>query len=479
MSNEKPNFDLKRVAALCLILYVLLITAFYLLAGDQFHYRRSRGELAMPAAEAGTIELVQGTYVQQTFTAKIQRLESVSVQWGTYYRANAGTATMALYCGEELLGQQSYDAASITEGGVTTLAFDTPIEGLAGVPLTLRLWADSAPGSAVSPMMSTSAPQEEGFVLDLNGAAADGMLCFSAGGEDYIWTGLHYWEFAAAFGAVLAAYLLWSYRRWQRGKPSALVKAITAMQKYRFLIKQLVDRDFKAKYKRSVLGVFWSFLNPLLNMAVQYVVFSNLFKFDIPNFPVYLLCGNVIFSYFSESCGMALTSIVGNASLITKVYVPKYIYPLTRILSSLINLLISMIPLIAVALISGLLPTPAYILALYVFVCLALFCLGMGLLLSAAMVFFRDIQFLWGVLTTIWMYLTPIFYPVSILPEGIKGIVEANPLYYYVTFVRTCIMDGVSPEPAMYVQCLLYAIAALVTGAWVFKKNQDKFVLYL
>ena len=479
MSNEKPNFDLKRVAALCLILYVLLITAFYLLAGDQLHYRRSRGELAMPAAEAGTIELVQGTYVQQTFTAKIQRLESASVQWGTYYRANAGTATMALYCGEELLGQQSYDAASITEGGVTTLAFDTPIEGLAGVPLTLRLWADSAPGSAVSPMMSTSAPQEEGFVLDLNGAAADGMLCFSAGGEDYIWTGLHYWEFAAAFGAVLAAYLLWSYRRWQRGKPSALVKAITAMQKYRFLIKQLVDRDFKAKYKRSVLGVFWSFLNPLLNMAVQYVVFSNLFKFDIPNFPVYLLCGNVIFSYFSESCGMALTSIVGNASLITKVYVPKYIYPLTRILSSLINLLISMIPLIAVALISGLLPTPAYILALYVFVCLALFCLGMGLLLSAAMVFFRDIQFLWGVLTTIWMYLTPIFYPVSILPEGIKGIVEANPLYYNVTFVRTCIMDGVSPEPAMYVQCLLYAIAALVTGAWVFKKNQDKFVLYL
>ena len=479
MSNEKPNFDLKRVAALCLILYVLLITAFYLLAGDQLHYRRSRGEVTMPAAEAGTIELVQGTYVQQTFTAKIQRLESVSVQWGTYYRANAGTVTMALYCGEELLGQQSYDAASITEGGVTTLAFDTPIEGLAGVPLTLRLWADSAPGSAVSPMMSTSAPQEEGFVLDLNGAAADGMLCFSAGGEDYIWTGLHYWEFAAAFGAVLAAYLLWSYRRWQRGKPSALVKAITAMQKYRFLIKQLVDRDFKAKYKRSVLGVFWSFLNPLLNMAVQYVVFSNLFKFDIPNFPVYLLCGNVIFSYFSESCGMALTSIVGNASLITKVYVPKYIYPLTRILSSLINLLISMIPLIAVALISGLLPTPAYILALYVFVCLALFCLGMGLLLSAAMVFFRDIQFLWGVLTTIWMYLTPIFYPVSILPEGIKGIVEANPLYYYVTFVRTCIMDGVSPEPAMYVQCLLYAIAALVTGAWVFKKNQDKFVLYL
>lgn len=479
LAKDKQHFDLKRVFALCFAVYAVLIIAFYFLAGDQLHFRRSRGEVTMPAAEAGTIELVQGTYVQQTFAAKIQRLESVSVQWGTYYRANAGTVTMALYRGEELLGQQAFDAASITEGGVTTLTFDTPLEGLVSVPLTLRLWADSASGSAVSPMMNTSTPQEEGFALDLNGSAVAGTLCFSAGGEDYIWTGLHYWEFAAAFGLLLASYLFWSYKRWQQGKPSALVKAVVAVQKYRFLIKQLVDRDFKAKYKRSVLGVFWSFLNPLLNMAVQYVVFSNLFRFDIPYFPVYLLCGNVIFTYFSESCGMALTSIVGNASLITKVYVPKYIYPLTRILSSLINLLISMIPLIAVALISRLLPAPAYILSLYAFVCLALFCLGLGMLLSAAMVFFRDVQFLWGVLTTIWMYLTPIFYPVSALPEVAQRIVMMNPLYYYVTFVRTCIIDGVSPEPTMYAQCLLYAIAALVVGAWVFKKNQDKFVLYL
>lgn len=479
LAKDKQHFDLKRVFALCFAVYAVLIIAFYFLAGDQLHFRRSRGEVTMPAAEAGTIELVQGTYVQQTFAAKIQRLESVSVQWGTYYRANAGTVTMALYRGEELLGQQTFDAAGITEGGVTTLTFDTPLEGLVNVPLTLRLWAGSAFGSAVSPMMNTSTPQEEGFALDLNGAAAAGVLCFSAEGEDYIWTGLHYWEFAAAFGLLLASYLFWSYKRWQQGKPSALVKVVVAMQKYRFLIKQLVDRDFKAKYKRSVLGVFWSFLNPLLNMAVQYVVFSNLFRFDIPYFPVYLLCGNVIFTYFSESCGMALTSIVGNASLITKVYAPKYIYPLTRILSSLINLLISMIPLIAVALISGLLPAPAYILSLYAFVCLALFCLGLGMLLSAAMVFFRDIQFLWGVLTTIWMYLTPIFYPVSALPEAAQRIVMMNPLYYYVTFVRTCIIDGVSPEPTMYAQCLLYAVAALVVGAWVFKRNQDKFVLYL
>ena len=247
----------------------------------------------------------------------------------------------------------------------------------------------------------------------------------------------------------------------------------------RFLIKQLVSRDFKAKYKRSILGVFWSFLNPLLNMLVQYVVFSNMFRFDIPNFPVYLLCGNVVFSYFSESCGMALTSIIGNAGLITKVYVPKYIYPLTRIISSMINLLISLIPLFGVAAISGLVPTKAYLLLPIPLLCLAMFCLGLGMLLASAMVFFRDVQFLWGVLTTIWMYLTPIFYPISAMPTAVQTVVKMNPLYYYLTFVRTCIIDGISPEPVMYAQCVFIGLAMLGIGAFVFKKSQDKFVLYL
>lgn len=330
--------------------------------------------------------------------------------------------------------------------------------------------------------MSVNEGSEKGqtpFSLTVNGQPAEGVLCFSATGEDYIWTGLHYWKFAAAMGAdhwtVPVGYLL----AVEAGKHSFLANALVAMQKYRFLIKQLVDRDFKAKYKRSILGVLWSFLNPLLNMLVQYVVFSNMFKFDIPNFPVYLLCGNVVFSYFSESCGMALTSIVGNAGLITKVYVPKYIYPLTRIMSSMVNLLISLIPLFVVALLSGLVPTKAYLLLPVPLLCLAMFCLGLGMLLAAAMVFFRDIQFLWGVLTTIWMYLTPIFYPVSTLPEAVQTVVKMNPLYFYVTFVRTCVINGISPEPVMYAQCALMGLGMLLIGAFVFKRSQDKFVLYL
>lgn len=434
----------------------------------------------MPAAEAGTVELVQGAVVEQTFSAEIQRLQSISIQWGTYYRANAGTVTVELYDlrDNSLLMHQTLDASTIGEGAITTMSVEEPIETVYLAPLLLRISSDSQPGSAVSPLMSATA-QTDGFGLYLNGTQVQGTLCFSADGEDYIWTGLHYWEFVAAFGVVIVLYLGFTYRKWKKGTPSMLINAIVAMQKYRFLIKQLVSRDFKAKYKRSILGVFWSFLNPLLTMIVQYIVFSNLFRFDIPYYPVYLLSGIIVFNYFSEACGMALTSIIGNATLITKVYVPKYIYPLTRILSSLVNLLISMIPLIIVTMLSGLYPTKAYLLIPFMLVCLAMFCLGLGMLLSAAMVFFRDIQFLWGVLTMIWMYLTPIFYPESILPEQVAWVLKVNPLYYFISFLRSCVIDGVSPEPVVYVQCFLISLCVLAVGAWVFKKSQDKFVLYL
>lgn len=139
----------------------------------------------------------------------------------------------------------------------------------------------------------------------------------------------------------------------KRGKTTVLFNMLFVLKKYKFLIKQLVKRDFKVRYKRSVLGVFWSFLNPLLMMIVQYVVFSQLFKSDIENYPVYLLSGTVIFNFFNEGVGQSLTSIVGNAPLITKVYLPKYIYPVTRVFSSGINLLMSLIPLIIAALITG------------------------------------------------------------------------------------------------------------------------------
>lgn len=472
--------EVKKILACVFLAYVILVFLFYWLAGDQLHIRQSRGNITMAAPEMGVAELKKGVVVEQTFSAKIMRLRSVSVLWGTYYRPNDGIVYMELYNKQSgsIIMKQSFDASSITEGGQTTMELETPAESIWEVPLLLRIYADSAPGCAVAPMMSSS-NQAEGFSLTLNEVPVDGELCFSVSGEDYIWTGLHYWEIAAGFGLILLLSIALVWIRWRKGKRSYVVDALIAVRRYQFLIKQLVARDFKAKYKRSVLGVFWSFLNPLLTMAVQYVVFSNLFRFDLPHYQVYLITGIVIFNAFTESTTMALGSIIGNAGLITKVYVPKYIYPLTRVLSSLVNLLLSLIPLMLVVAFSGIDFTKAFLLLPFVLICLTVFCLGIGMLLAAGMVFFRDIQFLWGVFSMIWMYLTPVFYPVSILPENVAEVLKINPLYYYITFTRTCIMDGISPEPRMYAQCVLFSLGMLLVGALVFRKVQDRFVLYL
>ena len=477
---DTASVNIKKTVAIVAAFYIVLIFLFYWLAGDQLRYRESRGNFEQPPSEVGTVELVQGAVVEQAFTVKIQRLQSVSVQWGTYYRSNAGTVTMELLNQSDgsMVMHQNFDAATITEGELTTMTAETAIETVYGVPLLLRIYADSLPGSAASPLMSQTA-QRENFSLALNGASTVGILCMAVSGEDYIWTGLHYWEFAAALGLLLIAFFLVIGIRVRRGKRSYFVNALIAVSKYRFLIRQLVSRDFKTKYKRSALGIFWSFLNPLLTMLVQYVVFSTIFKNDIPNFAAYLIIGTVMFNFFGEACGMTLTSILGNASLITKVYMPKYIYPLTRTMSSAVNLSISLLPLLIVCLVTGVTFQKSAVLALYFFVCLIIFSLGFGMLLATSMVFFRDTQFLWNVLNMMWMYATPIFYPETILPDSFKIVLQVNPLYYFLKSARMCVLDGLSPEPMVYFQCLMMALGMLLLGAFVFYRKQDKFVLYL
>ena len=476
--NGSTKINFKKTFIIFALVYVVLIVGFYFLAGDQLRYRDSRGNAEMIAADAGTVELSQGALVEQAFQIKIQRLEHIAVQFGGYYRENHGTVTMELWRGEELLMQQSYDASSVQEGTILTMDSDVPLEPVYGVPLTLRIYSDSQPGEAITPLMNT-AYQGEGYSLTLNGEPSSGIICFSASGTDYIWTGLHYWKFAAALGLALALLCILVWYRYQKGKRSYIVSAMLAVKKYSFLIRQLVSRDFKLKYKRSILGIFWSFLNPLLMMLVQYFVFSTIFKSDIPNFAAYLIIGTVMFNFFSEACGMTLTSILGNASLITKVYMPKYIYPLTRTLSSLVNLTISLIPMIIVCVVTGVHLEKSAILALYFFVCLFIFSLGLGMLLCTSMVFFRDTQFLWNVLSMMWMYATPIFYPETILPDNFKIVLQINPLYYFLKNARMCILNGLSPEPIIYFQCMGIALAMLLVGAMVFYKNQNKFVLYL
>ena len=191
------------------------------------------------------------------------------------------------------------------------------------------------------------------------------------------------------------------------------------------------------------------------------------------------MAGIVCFSYFSEATNLGMASIVGNSALITKVYMPKLIYPLSKVLSSGINLCISFIPLLIVMLITGVPFHKSLLLLPVVVMYLILLCFGMSLILSTLNVFFRDTAFLWGVALTMLNFLTPIFYPETIIPAQLITIFHMNPLYQIIFFMRTIILDGCSPTPVTYLYCTLSVTALLAFGLWVFRRNQDRFVLYL
>ena len=186
-----------------------------------------------------------------------------------------------------------------------------------------------------------------------------------------------------------------------------------------------------------------------------------------------------MFNFFTDAVGQGLTAIIDNASLITKVYVPKYIYPVTKVISCSINLAISVIPLLIVTVLTGAKITKAIVLIPYALMCILLFCIGLSLLLCTTMVFFRDTKYLWGIVSLVWMYATPIFYPADILPTQFHFIQALNPMYHYIQFIRTILIQGISPEPQAYLICAAMSLVTCLIGAIVFKKNQDKFVLYI
>ena len=257
---------------------------------------------------------------------------------------------------------------------------------------------------------------------------------------------------------------------------------IASLKKYKFLLSQLVLRDFKVKYKRSVLGILWSLLYPVLMMAVMAVVFSNVFKFSTPgvSYLAYLMTGLTIFNYFSEASNLAMSSVVGNFSLINKVYIPKYIFPISKCLFVGINFLLTLIPLYIVIIATGTGLNWWHLLLPYCFICLLLFTLGMGFLLSAISVFLRDMFYIYGIIITIWTYLTPIMYDINIITNPtLQLIMKFNPLYQIINFARTIILYHWCPTIGQFAGCGISCLVTLLIGALVFKKKQDKFIYYV
>lgn len=260
---------------------------------------------------------------------------------------------------------------------------------------------------------------------------------------------------------------------------SYIVEKMEGFVRFSPLLRELVVRDIKVRYRHSVLGLLWTVLNPLLMMTVITIVFSTLFKQNIPNFPIYYLSGSLIFSFNSEATTTALNAILSNASLVKKVYVPKYLFPLSNVLSSMVNLGFSLIAMFIVMLATRasfhitllLIPIPIF----YTF----LFATGLGIMLSALTVYFRDIAHFYGVFILAWTYFTPIFYPVEILNAKAMRIMSLNPMYHLVTFMRQLVLYGQFPSMKENLLCFLIGFFMLLTGLWVFYKKQDNFVLYV
>lgn len=250
-------------------------------------------------------------------------------------------------------------------------------------------------------------------------------------------------------------------------------------QKTWFVLSSLVTRDFKLKYRRSVLGILWSVLNPLLMMVVLACVFSYMFRFQIEHYAVYLILGQTLFSMMTDSTSAAMTSIIDAAPLIKKVRIEKMVFPVEKVLFACLNFLFSLVAVAAVMLFYQIVPTFNILLLPVLLALVILFCSGLGLLLAALAVFFRDIIHLWSVITMAWMYATPIIYPIDLLPDFMQQLELFNPMYHYVSFFRDITMYGNTPSLESLLICLGMAVITFAVGLAAFRKTEKKFILFV
>lgn len=254
---------------------------------------------------------------------------------------------------------------------------------------------------------------------------------------------------------------------------------IQKMSRYRFLFEELVKRDFKKKYKRTVLGMAWSVLSPLLTLFVMKMVFTQFFGRTTQHYTIYLFCGNLVFSYFNESTSQGMSSLMSNAGIFTKVNVPKYLFLFSKNVQTLINFGLSLIIFFVFCIFDGIIFTWKFLLLVYPIVLLLLFNIGIGLTLSALFVFFRDIQYLWSVFTMLLMYMSAIFYTIDQYEYTTQCLFLLNPVYLFIRYFRKIVIDGTIPTVWFHLLMLADAAIVLGLGCWMYKKYNHKFLYYV
>ncbi len=251
------------------------------------------------------------------------------------------------------------------------------------------------------------------------------------------------------------------------------------LKQHQFLFEELVKRDFTKKYKRTILGMAWSIISPLMNFLVMWLVFGKLLGSNVNHYAIYLFSGQLVFSFFSDATNLGMTSLVGNAGIFTKVNVPKYLFLFSQNVSSLINFGLTLLIFFVFVALEGLPFTWKYFFLLYPIVCLVLFNLGMGLILSALFVFFRDMQYLWGIATQLIMWLSAIFYSIDTFSESVRNLFLLNPLYLFIRYFRKIVIDSVIPSPQFHLLMLADVMIAFAVGAWMYKRYNTEFLYYV
>lgn len=254
---------------------------------------------------------------------------------------------------------------------------------------------------------------------------------------------------------------------------------VLQFKQYQFLFEELVKRDFTKKYKRTVLGMFWSVLGPLMTLAVMALVFTQFFGRNMDHYIIYLFCGNLLYSYFKESTNAGMTSLYNNAGIFSKVNVPKYMFLLSANISALINFVINILMLFLFCAIDGVVFTWKFFLLLYPFCCLVLFNIGMGLILSAFYMMFRDMKYLYDIFTLLLMYLSAIFYSIDAYELHYQYLFYLNPIYVYIRYFRKIILESTIPQPSFHLLAAGYALVAVIIGAIIYKKKNYKFLYYI
>lgn len=257
------------------------------------------------------------------------------------------------------------------------------------------------------------------------------------------------------------------------------MKIVRKMKQYHFLFEELVKRDFTKKYKRTVLGMLWSVLGPLMTLGVMTLVFTQFFGRNMEHYIIYLFCGNLLYGYFKESTNSGMTALYDNSGIFSKVNVPKYMFLLSKNVSSLINFGINIVVLFIFCIADGVAFSWKFIMLLYPIACLVVFNLGVGLILSAMYLMFRDMKYLYDIFTLLLMYLSAIFYSIGAYSQEVQYLFYLNPIYVYIRYFRKIILEGTIPKLSFHLLAAAYAVIVLVIGAVIYKKKNYKFLYYI